>query len=98
MCDLELLPCSPLPEMRWKKSNTTHFPHERVDYEHYGKTLVIHYVDFEDEGNYECEASNGVGVAKSYSMNVEVQGMFIGCKVYLKNFQNAKLISGLIRS
>ena len=60
--------------MRWRKSNSTHFPHERVDYENYGKTLVIHYVDFEDEGNYECEASNGVGVAKSYSMNVEVQG------------------------
>lgn len=75
---LEFLSYSPLPEMRWKKSNSSDFPHERVDYEHYGKTLVIRYVDFEDEGNYECEASNGVGVAKSYSMNVEVQGMFMG--------------------
>ncbi|XP_063870133.1 neuroglian-like isoform X1 [Scylla paramamosain] len=66
---------TPLPEMRWSKSNSTHFPHERVDFENYGKTLVIRYVDFEDEGTYECEASNGVGVAKSYSMNVEVQAI-----------------------
>ncbi|MPC08425.1 Neuroglian [Portunus trituberculatus] len=66
---------TPLPEMRWSKSNSSHFPHERVDYENYGKTLVIRYVDFEDEGTYECEASNGVGVAKSYSMNVEVQAI-----------------------
>ncbi|KAG0724446.1 Neuroglian [Chionoecetes opilio] len=64
---------TPLPEMRWRKSNNTNFPNERVDYEDYGKTLVIRYVDFEDEGYYNCEASNGVGVAKSYSMNVMVQ-------------------------
>lgn len=63
--------------MLWKKSNNSipvPLPHDRVDYENYGKTLVIRYVDFEDEGQYECEASNGVGVAKSYTMNVEVQG------------------------
>ena len=29
-------------------------------------------MDTEDAGNYECEASNGVGVAKSYSINVQV--------------------------
>ncbi|XP_068206070.1 LOW QUALITY PROTEIN: neuroglian-like [Palaemon carinicauda] len=69
---------TPLPEMRWKKSNNSvavNLPIERVDYENYGKTLVIRYVDFEDEGQYECEASNGVGVAKSYSMNVQVQAI-----------------------
>lgn len=65
--------------MRWKKSNNSQpapLPLDRVDYENYGKTLVIRYVDFEDEGNYECEASNGVGTAKSYSMNVDVQGEY----------------------
>ncbi|XP_069981771.1 neuroglian isoform X2 [Penaeus vannamei] len=69
---------TPLPEMLWKKSNNSipvPLPHDRVDYENYGKTLVIRYVDFEDEGQYECEASNGVGVAKSYTMNVEVQAI-----------------------
>lgn len=79
--------------MRWKKSNSSNFPHERVDYENYGKTLVIQYVDFEDEGTYECEASNGVGVAKSYSMNVEVQGRFTAHVVYLLKSFNAKLIA-----
>lgn len=69
---------TPLPEMQWKKSNNSQrapLPFDRVDYENYGKTLVIRYVDFEDEGNYECEASNGVGTAKSYSMNVKVQAI-----------------------
>lgn len=63
--------------MQWKKSfnsQETPLPLDRIDYENYGKTLLIRYVDFEDEGTFECTASNGVGVAKSYSMNVKVQG------------------------
>lgn len=69
---------TPLPEMRWRKSNNSvamNLPPDRVNYESYGKTLVIRYVDFEDEGQYECEASNGVGVAKSYTMNVKIQAI-----------------------
>ncbi|KAK4296763.1 hypothetical protein Pmani_030767 [Petrolisthes manimaculis] len=69
---------TPLPEMQWKKSFNsleTPLPLDRVDYENYGKTLLIRYVDFEDQGTYECSASNGVGVAKSYSMNVDVEAI-----------------------
>lgn len=39
----------------------------------YGKTLVIKNPDFEDEGVYECTASNGVGPPKSHSMNVKIK-------------------------
>ena len=47
-------------------------PWGRSTYDNYGKTLVIKHVDFEDGGDYTCEASNGVGIAKSYSINLEI--------------------------
>ena len=34
--------------------------------------MVIKHVDFEDGGDYTCEASNGVGIARSYSINLEI--------------------------
>lgn len=46
----------------------------RVFYENYGKTLKIRRADFQDEGTYECTASNGVGTPKSQSMAITVQG------------------------
>ena len=33
---------------------------------------MIKHVDFDDEGDYTCEALNGVGIAKSYSINLKV--------------------------
>ncbi|CAL4060819.1 unnamed protein product [Meganyctiphanes norvegica] len=65
---------TPLPEIRWKKSGGP-LPQDRVQYEHYGKSLIIKYVDYEDAGTYECESSNGVGIAKSYTMNVQVEAV-----------------------
>ncbi|KAL7648874.1 UNVERIFIED_CONTAM: hypothetical protein RMT77_000794 [Armadillidium vulgare] len=65
---------TPLPQIKWLKKNGV-LPADRVDYENYGKTLIIKYVDFDDEGTYECEATNGVGRAQSYTMNVEVQAI-----------------------
>ncbi len=62
---------TPLPEIRWRKQGGA-LPWGRTTYDNYGKTLVIKHVDFEDEGDYTCEASNGVGLAKSYSINLEV--------------------------
>ena len=47
-------------------------PHYDIEYENYGKTLVINKVDFDDEGEYTCEASNGVGVGKHHSVNLKV--------------------------
>ncbi|KAK2722794.1 hypothetical protein QYM36_003103 [Artemia franciscana] len=63
---------TPLPQIKWNKRGGA-LTSSRVDYTNYGKTLVIKSVDFEDEGSYECGASNGVGSPKSYSITLEVQ-------------------------
>ncbi|XP_071743212.1 neuroglian isoform X5 [Lepeophtheirus salmonis] len=62
---------TPLPEIRWRKQGGP-LPPGRTTLDNYGKTLVIKHVDFEDAGDYTCEASNGVGIAKSYSISIEV--------------------------
>ncbi|TRY75568.1 hypothetical protein TCAL_04520 [Tigriopus californicus] len=62
---------TPLPEIRWRKQGGA-LPWGRTTFDNYGKTLVIKHVDFEDEGDYTCEASNGVGLAQSYSINLKV--------------------------
>lgn len=62
---------TPLPQIRWTKDGNPLSP-DRTTYTSYGKTLIIKSVDSEDAGNYECEASNGVGVAKSYSIQLKV--------------------------
>ena len=62
---------TPLPEIKWRKQGGA-LPWGRSTYDNYGKTLVIKHVDFEDGGDYTCEASNGVGIAKSYSINLEI--------------------------
>jgi hypothetical protein len=45
-----------------------------VEYDNYGKTLKIKNVDFTDEGNYDCDASNGVGSPLSHSVHLAVYG------------------------
>ena len=56
---------------RWTKKGGA-LPQGRTTYDNYGKTLVIKHVDFNDEGDYTCEASNGVGLAQSYSIQLKV--------------------------
>ena len=62
---------TPLPEIRWTKRGGA-LPQGRTNYDNYGKTLEILHVDFDDEGDYTCEASNGVGIAQSYSISLVV--------------------------
>ena len=47
-------------------------PQDRITYESYHKTLVIKHVDFEDAGEYQCEASNGVGRSKFHTTQIQV--------------------------
>ncbi|XP_012258678.2 neuroglian isoform X2 [Athalia rosae] len=63
---------TPLPQIIWNKNGQILNPSDRITQGNYGKSLVIKHVNFEDEGQYTCEASNGVGDAKSYSVNLQV--------------------------
>merc|ERR1719153_1163202 len=74
---------NPVPEIRWRRTGRglshgfwseglTWPDYDRIKYENYGKTLVINKVDFDDEGEYTCEANNGVGIEKHHSVNLQV--------------------------
>ncbi|XP_066248839.1 neuroglian isoform X1 [Euwallacea similis] len=63
---------TPLPQTLWHKNGKPLRSTDRVTQGNYGKSLIIKVVDFEDEGTYTCEVSNGVGDSKSYSINLKV--------------------------
>ena len=50
---------------------------------------MIKHVDYEDEGDYTCEASNGVGIAKSYSISLAVHASPYFTKVTLNYTQRS---------
>ncbi|CAH0765981.1 unnamed protein product [Diatraea saccharalis] len=70
---------TPLPQIVWKKNGRTILSSSGITQDNYGKTLVIKYPGYEDEGTYTCEASNGVGTPKTYSiqLNIEASPFFI---------------------
>ncbi|XP_018565737.1 neuroglian isoform X1 [Anoplophora glabripennis] len=63
---------TPLPQTVWSKDGRIVQSSDRITQGNYGKSLIIKIIDFEDEGTYTCEVSNGVGEAKSYSINLKV--------------------------
>lgn len=63
---------TPLPQTVWSKGGTPIRLSDRMTQGHYGKSLIIKHVTFDDEGDYTCFVSNGVGEALSYSINVKV--------------------------
>lgn len=64
----------PLPQIVWKKNGRTILSSQSITQDNYGKTLVIKYPVYEDEGTYTCEVSNGVGTALTYSINLKIEG------------------------
>ncbi|XP_057339173.1 neuroglian isoform X3 [Microplitis mediator] len=64
---------TPLPEIIWSKDGERIKTSDRITHDDYGKSLVLKRVDFQDQGVYTCEASNGVGRAISYSINLQVK-------------------------
>lgn len=63
---------TPLPQTIWSKNGKVIKPSDRITQGNYGKSLVIKLVDFEDEGVYTCDVSNGVGTPQSYSINLNL--------------------------
>ncbi|XP_067001681.1 neuroglian isoform X2 [Anabrus simplex] len=66
---------TPLPQIVWSKNGKPIQSSDHKQQGNYGKSLIIKHADFEDEGTYTCEASNGVGEAKSYSINLQVMAI-----------------------
>ncbi|XP_011881150.1 PREDICTED: neuroglian isoform X2 [Vollenhovia emeryi] len=66
---------TPLPQIVWSKNGELIRPSDRITQGNYGKSLIIKHVNFEDKGTYTCEASNGVGTAQSYSINLKVHAV-----------------------
>jgi hypothetical protein len=69
--------CRPLPQTVWRKDGRIIQPSEKITQNNYGKSLVIRHAAFEDEGSYTCDVSNGVGTAKSYSVNLQIMGKLL---------------------
>lgn len=66
---------TPLPQTVWTKDGRPIPWNERITQGNYGKSLIIRHTKFEDRGAYTCEASNGVGHAESYSIQLQVQSV-----------------------
>ncbi|XP_058814203.1 neuroglian isoform X1 [Topomyia yanbarensis] len=66
---------TPLPQVVWTKDGRPIQWNDKIQQNNYGKSLVIRHATFEDQGTYQCESSNGVGSAESYSIRLEVQAV-----------------------
>lgn len=62
---------TPLPDVVWRKKGGS-LEGNRFSTQNFGKTLVIYRVDDEDEGTYECTASNGHGTRMTHAVTVTV--------------------------
>uniref|UniRef100_U5EU82 Putative neuronal cell adhesion molecule n=1 Tax=Corethrella appendiculata TaxID=1370023 RepID=U5EU82_9DIPT len=63
---------TPLPQTVWSKNGRSIPWSDRITQGNYGKSLIIKHATFEDAGSYTCEASNGVGSAETYSINLDI--------------------------
>jgi hypothetical protein len=84
---------SPLPQTVWRKDGQIIHASEKVAQNNYGKSLVIKHASFEDAGSYTCEVSNGVGAAKSYSINLQMMGKLLKYWVCILNGKCCHFIS-----
>ncbi|CAG0896608.1 unnamed protein product, partial [Cyprideis torosa] len=66
---------TPLPEITWRKRGAPIQSSYGKSYQttNYGKTLQFKYVDFDDQGTYDCTATNGVGAAQTHSIRLVVE-------------------------
>ncbi|XP_065202283.1 neuroglian isoform X2 [Planococcus citri] len=63
---------TPLPQTVWSKNGKALITSDRISQGNYGKSIEIKHVTQDDEGDYTCEVSNGVGEPQSYTINLSV--------------------------
>lgn len=70
---------TPLPQIVWTKTHDNKAERiqwgDRITQGHYGKSLLIKHVSYDDNGTYTCEVSNGVGKAETHSIFLKVQSV-----------------------
>ncbi|XP_017136257.1 neuroglian isoform X1 [Drosophila miranda] len=66
---------TPLPQTVWSKDGHRIQWSDRITQGHYGKSLIIRQTNFDDNGTYTCDVSNGVGNAQSFSIILEVNAI-----------------------
>lgn len=66
---------TPLPQTVWSKDGQRVQWNDRITQGHYGKSLVIRQANFDDEGSYTCDVSNGVGQAQSSTINLKIHAI-----------------------
>ncbi|XP_014663608.1 PREDICTED: neuronal cell adhesion molecule-like [Priapulus caudatus] len=63
----------PIPKFEWRRLDPNKLlPDGRYTYQSFGQSLILHDVQMEDAGEYECSARNGQGLPQKRKFTVQV--------------------------
>lgn len=64
---------TPLPSTVWKKDGQIIPWSDRVTVNNHGKSIIIHRSTLQDQGEYRCDITNGIGTPQHHSINLMVK-------------------------